>query len=127
MKRELKDFIPPRQLKFIRELENGEEGDFFTDKLDEIHNVIQNLPEIYSQDGKGDEAVFHMHWFVNGCDWFLSEVEEWEEGGYRAFGWADLGYGGELGYFLTKEVISCGAELDLHWTPKTLGEIKSRA
>lgn len=42
----------------------------------------------------------------------------------QAFGLADLGYGGELGYISIVELLECGAELDLHWTPQTLAEVK---
>ena len=35
----------------------------------------------------------------------------------QAFGKADLGHGGELGYISIVEIIKCGAELDLHWQP----------
>ena len=56
------------------------------------------------------------------------ECRRWKlgEGQIQAFGLANLGYGAELGYICIKELIEHGIELDLYWTPKTLGEVKNR-
>ena len=42
----------------------------------------------------------------------------------QALGLANLGYGGELGYISIQELIDAGVELDVYWTPKTIGAIK---
>ena len=42
----------------------------------------------------------------------------------QAFGLANLGYGGELGYISIDEITRAGAELDLYWTPKALQKVK---
>ena len=36
------------------------------------------------------------------------------------------GDGGELGYISIAELIQLGAELDLHWTPRTLAEVRAK-
>lgn len=45
---------------------------------------------------------------------------------HQAFGVADLfGDGGELGYISIPEITAEGAELDFHWTPKTIAQVRS--
>lgn len=104
----------------------GEEGEFFVTLITKLAESIKNMPKVYEQDGKGDEAVVHLHYFLNGMDWYITE-RDFELGEQiQAFGLADLGMGyPELGYISIEELVANGAELDLYWTPKTLGEVKS--
>jgi len=87
------------------------------------------MPETYGQDGKGSAAVVFLHYFTGGCDFYLTEKDRGdpddapEDFQSQAFGLANLGQGGELGYISLPEILSCGAELDFHWEPKTLEEI----
>jgi hypothetical protein len=46
-----------------------------------------------------------------------------EQEQHQAFGLVSLGYEPELGYISLPEILKAGAELDLHWTPTTVGEI----
>ena len=46
---------------------------------------------------------------------------------HQAFGLADLGMGAELGYISIVELLENGAELDLHFVPRTLEQIKKAA
>jgi hypothetical protein len=39
---------------------------------------------------------------------------------------ADLGYGAELGYISIEELIKNSVEIDLHWKPITLKELKNK-
>lgn len=102
----------------------GEEGQYFRDKAVEMAGVIAAMPKTYEQDGKGDAAVAHLHYFKGGADWYITEKDMSGDGTEQAFGLADLGYGPELGYISIAEIVSAGAELDLHWTPKTIGAVK---
>ena len=80
---------------------------------------------------RGQAAVAHLHYFRGGSDWWITELdagsEDDEEPGQQrqAFGLADLGYGAELGYIDIEELVAAGVELDLHWTPKPLSEIRT--
>ena len=106
-------------------LVNGEEGAFFSEKLDELHMLVDTMPKTYGQDGMGDEAVAYLHYFKNGADWYITE-RDMEDEQLQAFGLADLfGDGGELGYISIEELKSVGAEFDLYWTPKTLRRVSS--
>ncbi len=119
----LKQFIGKPQLSAIGTGIRGEEGQFFKDKLIEVAKIIQAMPKTYGQDGMGDKAIAYLHYFSGGSDWYITE-KDMEDEQLQAFGLADLGYGGELGYISIQELIDAGVELDLHWTPKTIGEIK---
>ena len=50
-------FLPVNQLAIIRECLEGEEREFFVNKMDEMKAVIQAMPVTYSQSELGDEAV----------------------------------------------------------------------
>ena len=108
----------------ISEAAEGEEGEFFLDKLQELQKTIDTMPKTYEQDGKGDDAIVYLHYFLGGMDWYITE-RDMEDDQLQAFGLADLGYGGELGYISIQELIDNGVELDLHWKPKTLAEVKA--
>ena len=119
----LKQFIGKAQLSAIGMGIRGEEGQFFKDKLIEIANVIQTMPKTYGQDGMGDKAIAYLHYFKGSGDWHITE-KDMEDEQLQAFGLANIGYGGELGYISIQELIDAGVELDLYWTPTTIGQIK---
>ena len=60
-------------------------------------------PALYSQDGKGYDAIVHEHYFVAQADWLITEYDEDQE---LAFGWACLGdrANAELGYVSLAEL-----------------------
>ena len=85
------------------------------------------MPKTYEQDGLGEEAVVHLHYFTGSADWWITEKDSDPdgEGQVQAFGLADLFQdGGELGYISLVEILAAGAELDLHWTPKPLAHAR---
>lgn len=106
----------------------GEEWQFFADKMKELAGVIATMPKTYDQDGKGDEAVAHLHYFRGAGDWYITEKDMEGHGTEQAFGLADLyGDGGELGYISIIELAEAGVELDFHFKPKTIGQIRGGA
>ena len=119
----LKQFIGKSQLSAIGMGIRGEEGQFFKDKLIEVANVIQTMPKTWETDGQGDKATAYLHYFKGSGDWHVIE-KDMEDEQLQAFGLANLGQGGELGYISIQELIDAGVELDLYWTPKTIGAIK---
>ena len=117
-------FIGAAQLAVLQEGFSGEEHAFFTEKVLELGELFETMPKTYEQDGLGDEAVAHLHYFMGGMDWFITEKDMNEEQ-LQAFGLCDLGMGfPEIGYVSLPEILANGAELDLCWTPKTLATIK---
>ena len=80
------------------------------------------MPVTYETNGQGMEATAFLHHFTGGADWYITELDI-EAVQLQAFGLADLGHGGELGYISLVVILRCGAEVDLYWTPKKLAEI----
>ena len=121
-------YLPINQLAIIRECLEGEEREFFVNKMDEMKAVIEKMPVTYSQSESGDEAVAYLHYFYGKCDWYITEKDMEGDGTVQAYGMADLGYGPECGYISIQEITQSGiyVELDLHWEPKTLAEIKKK-
>ena len=115
-------FISSAQLKVIGSQCCGEEKQFFYDKLVELANIVETMPVTYQTDGQGDQAIVHLHYFTAGADWYITE-RDCETEQLQAFGKADLGYGGELGYISLVEILKYGAELDLYWQPRKLSEL----
>lgn len=121
----LKSIMSPMQLSVMGDGCRREEKDFFFDKLEEMANRFTNMHKTYEQDGKGDDAIVHLHYFKGNADWFITE-KDMEDQQIQAFGLCDLGMGHpELGYVSLEELAQTGAELDLHFTPKTLREVKA--
>jgi len=116
-------FIGASQMAAISVCIRGEEGQFFKDKLCELSALISSMPKTYEQDGKGEDAIAYLHYFKGAADWYITE-KDMEAEQHQAFGLADLGYGGELGYISLVEILGAGAELDLYFKPRTLAEIK---
>jgi hypothetical protein len=124
----LRGFIGAEQLDIIGRGCRGEERDYFKEKLVEMAKIVTDMPKTYEQDGLGENAVAHLHYFTGGCDWYITERDSDPdgEGQIQAFGSANLGYGAELGYISIKELIEADVEIDLHFKPRTLAEIAAK-
>ncbi len=89
---------------------------------------IRGTPEYGSQDGKGDKALCTVKFFdpCGSWSWF---AYEWDEKADICFGFVK-GCEDELGDFSLAELaevkgpLGIGIELDTHWTPKILGELR---
>jgi len=97
--------------------------------------IRRKLPPLYSQDGKGGEAVVYTKYFTPSSNWtwYVTEGEpvtddSGTEVDFRFFGLVD-GHFKELGYFNLSELENVNGpmglpiERDLYWQPKTLQEI----
>lgn len=127
----INQFIGTGQLKVMGDGCRRREGQYFRDKIVEMAQIIEGMPLSYETDGLGMEAVVQLHYFIGSWNWYITEkdVDKDGKGQIQAFGFVDSGegFGPELGYISIKEIIRCGAELDLHWTPCTLRQIKEKA
>ena len=103
--------------------------------------LVQEMPRLYKQDGKGDQATVHAHLFGPIGDFYLTEVNE---EGTEAFGWSRLTgmpEMAELGYISINELkdllkkytdkpslltVKYMVERDLYFTKDTLENIKKR-
>lgn len=129
----LRGFLGLGQLHTLAEnCKRSEERQFFRAKMCEMAALIEAMPKTYEQDGKGDAAIVTLHYFTGGCDFYITEKDAGspddapEQFQSQAFGLADLGYGPELGYISLPEILDAGAELDLYFTPRTLGSVRMK-
>lgn len=128
----VRPFVPVNQLKCLVDgLRWGEERGFFREKILELEQTIANMPATYQQEGLGDDAVVHLHYFYGSCDWWITEKDIGAPGDHmeqrQAFGLVDLGHGPELGYIGINEIVRLKvADLDLYWKPITLRELKAK-
>lgn len=120
-----KKFIPKSQLSVIRSaMLVSEERKHFSGLLQELTKTVNSMTVTYEQDGKGDEAVAYLHYFSPGCDWYITEADM-EDGTTQAFGFADMGCGGEFGYIsINQLVMHPEVNLNFYWKPKTIAAIK---
>ncbi len=96
--------------------------------------IREQLPPLYSQDGKGGKAVVYAKFFTPDSNWtwyvLCGEpvLDDRKEVDFRFFGLVD-GLEKELGYFMLSELeevrgpMGLPIERDLFWKPKTLAEI----
>lgn len=117
-------FMPRSQLLCLREGLQGEEAEYFEQKINEYQKRAAEMPQTYDQDGLGMNAIAYLHYFRGGMDWYITEKDKERGKQHQAFGWANLGdpQNAELGYISIEELISNGVELDLHFEPKPLND-----
>jgi hypothetical protein len=124
-------FMTRAQLLTLAVATAGEEAEHFVDLLIDLKAKIDAMPRTYDQDGLGDMAIAHLHYFIGNTDVWVTELDKSApgEGGqhHQGFGFVCLNGDvecAELGYISIPELLRVGMELDLHWTPKTIREIK---
>lgn len=117
------DFLSPRQAAVVRELAEGEEGQFFFDKMVGLSNTIKAMRAVGSQDDLGYQAIASLHYFRGNYDAYITEIGP-DNKNSAAFGFATFGYGGELGGISIPELQENDIELDFHYTPQTIAEIQ---
>ena len=119
------EFMGHNQLSVVKNCLRGEEGAYFKEVLDDLYKTVTTMPKTYQTEKQGKNAIVYLHYFHGNMDWYITEVDK-EPEQHQAFGYADLGYGGELGYISIVELVHNNIELDFHWTPKPLHQIKDR-
>lgn len=85
----------------------GEERQECFNKVVEMERLIRTMPQTYEQDGAGVDAIAHLHYFLNGFDWYITE-RDMEREQLQAFGLACMGEE-EIGYISIVELIQNGA------------------
>jgi hypothetical protein len=122
-------FMPYVQWNILRKNAiTSEESDSFCDLIEKWAQRIEDMPKTYEQDGKGDDAIAHLHYFYGASDWYITEKDKSGKGTEQAFGFTILNGDlqmAELGYISIDEIVEQSViEFDLYWTPKTIGDIK---
>lgn len=115
----VKEFMPLHQQKTVNS--NIKE---FQDAIENLVESISKLPITYETEGQGDKAIAYLHYFHGSQDWYITE-QDMEKQQIQAMGLVNMFGDFELGYVNIEELkASNKVELDFHWTPKSLGEIK---
>jgi hypothetical protein len=96
-----------------------------------LNNEIKaELPPLYGQDGKGDDAIAYVKYFTPDGNWTWYATEFDPETG-RFFGLV-CGFHVEIGYFMLDDLTnSRGAlglpiERDIWFKPTKLGQLKAK-
>lgn len=119
----MRKFLSAAQFATMVAGEYGEERAHFLGKIAEYAQRIRDMPKVGDEPAEG---IAFLHYFHRGGDWWILE-KDCEPVQHQAFGYARLTAMpdcAELGYISIVELIMVGAELDLHWTPTPLNEIK---
>ena len=125
--------IPYGQLQSLKqgekEIEQGlRDEPLFLDDLNQSYKLV---PKIYTQDGKGMNAVAYFHYFYGGSDWYITEYDKDTNEGY---GYAILNGDtqmSEMGYIdlagLTQKRSGFQQiNIDQYFKPQTLNQIFQR-
>ena len=124
----VRPFLARAQLNTMAAGCRGEEKEYFMQLFIDLSVRITAMPKTYEQDGLMMQAVVHLHYFLGGSDWYITEKDV--DGGVRqAFGYVVLNGDedcSELGYLSIEEITRNGAELNLHFQPCTLTMLLSR-
>ncbi len=62
----LDGFIGPSHVAARIRCGQGDAKDYFFGELIELAATVEAIPQIYKQEGKGDGAITHLHYFTNG-------------------------------------------------------------
>ncbi len=115
-------FMATAQKRVLFELLRGEEANYFYDTVLEIAKTFKEMPKTYDQDGEGDKAKAYIHLFNNSQDWYITEKDS-EAEQIQAYG---LKPSGNMGYINMVELAEhFNIEVDFHFSPTTLKEIKA--
>lgn len=137
-----KKLIPPMQLKVVKELLQGEEGEYFAEKLAEIESIGKELSnrslarerKAYQKtnptepDFTMNVAMPSVHYFNGGSDWY---IYEWNQKDNVFFGYTILNgdtINAEFGDISPAEIfqnfgLGRNVEMDFYFTPKPLKDL----
>lgn len=129
------NFIGNQQAAVLADSLRGEERYGIADMVLEVWERIRAMPQSYETNGKSaNEVMVQLHYFMGGMDAWITEKDMGATGQWtpvtpqmQAYGLVSLGDYPELGYVSIRELIDNDFELDLHWTLKSLAEVKEEA
>ena len=89
---------------------------------------LEKIPGHYeTEDVTTDEKIIHMHFFIGGCDWYITEYDPVDK---LFFGFANLNddQNAEWGYISLEEMKESNikgfeVDRDLNWTVRAVKEV----
>jgi hypothetical protein len=133
----LERFIPPSQWQATRDLiRSSEEKDFFIHCMLKIEALVAAMPHTYQSQDERDPFVW-LHYFGGGYDSWIIEKDKGDKDDpvkgvqHQAYGyvrWQHMPECAEVGYVSLPEAFQHIRilQLDYHFTPCRLSEIKAR-
>ena len=61
-------FLGENQSSALKQAISGEDGELIAHKIDDLFNLIGNMPSTYGQDGLGGQSIAYLHYFGGGVD-----------------------------------------------------------
>ena len=125
----IRAFVPRSQYMACAQVigQRGEGADELQEPILRLKQIIDTMPKTYEQEGLGDAAIAHIHYFAPSADWHITE-QDVDGCVDQAFGLANLGYGAELGYISIRELCSVRTvEIDFYFKPRALKEIREKS
>lgn len=125
----LAPFLPHGEYKALAHYlaPGAEEREAIGETVSKWANTVKTMPHTYQQEKLGNNAIVHLHYFIGGSDFFITEKDKDGKGTEQAFGFSVLNGDlemAELGYISIDEITEIGAELDLYWNPRPLADVK---
>jgi hypothetical protein len=132
----LTHFIPPDQWKVTRDMiRSSEEKDFFISAILRLAAFVEAMPQTYQN--KDSDPYVWLHYFGGGYDSWLIEKDKGDKDDpvkgvqHEAFGyvrWEHMPECAEVGYVSLPEAFQHMRflNLDYHFTPCRLSELKAR-
>lgn len=129
------NFIGANQFKFIGHLiRTSEEQDFFIQRMIDLKKEIETMPATYDQ-SESEDPIVHLHYFGSNYNAYIYEKDKGADGDKpehkqsQAYGFARFEHMpecAECGYISLPEILATGKiEIDLHFKPTPLSEIKA--
>ena len=84
--------------------------------------ILGQIPKLLAQDGKGEDAIAYVKFFIGSFTWYGTEYESNEFFGKV---YSHLCPDGELGYFRMEDLLFVNVERDLNFKPTKLSECKN--
>ena len=98
--------------------------------VEKIYAMVQATPVTHEQDGFGDSAIAHLHYYLGDNHWYITERDiSGDSEQYQAFGYACLAaFAGceEYGYISIVELLENNVLLDLEFKPTSMEIIKQQ-
>lgn len=118
-------YMPPAELAALDcALRNGE-ASVVGPLLSDLAKTIKDMRHSFPHATQGDAASVHLHYFKSDSHWYVTELDSDD----AAFGFVVFNgtfQNAAPQHINITELVFRGAELDLRWTKRTLGELKQQ-
>jgi hypothetical protein len=129
----LENFICKKQLDLINDIiKHSLDGGHFKNVLESLKTKIKNMPEVYDTWVLGDRARAILHYYNKNNHWYITEKDPGSKDDpvsgvqSQAYGFIVSENSFDWAWISIERLIKDGIELDLHFIPETISDIKQR-